>query len=83
MGAKKRKTGVIRSGFFHFRMNRPQCVRIAQMLYENGMTVERIEKTMGGRVRGIRMEDGKLAPPDSLVNGELEWENWGRMIRID
>ena len=82
MATKKRKTGVIRSGFFHFRMNRPQCIRIAQMLYENGMTVERIELEMGGRVKGIRSGDD-LFPPNSLVKGELEWENWGRMIRID
>ena len=61
----------IRSGHFHFRMSRSNCIKLAQLFYEEKRikNVDELEDLLGGRVKGI-------------IDGKLQWENWGRMIRI-
>lgn len=68
----------MRSGVFHFRMSRQACIRLAQMLFEDkrskhypeNMAIEELEDLFGGKVKAV-------------IDGELQWENWGRMIRVD
>jgi hypothetical protein len=66
----KRENGYLNVHFGHFHMNRAGCIRLAQMLYDDGKNVEELEDLFGGKVKEV-------------VDGELQWENWGRMIRRD
>lgn len=60
----------LKKGCFSFHMYRQNCVRLAQMFYdEKRMSVEELEDLFDGKVKDI-------------IDGKLQWENWGRMIRL-
>ena len=36
----------LRSGYFHFHMSRDACIRLAQMLYEDGKSIDELEELL-------------------------------------